>query len=594
MELGVLGPVEVRADGQLLEAGHARRRAVLAVLLLDLGRVVPLEVLIDRVWGGENPSSVRSTLYGYVARLRAVLAKAADPQVTLSRRLGGYLLQAEAEQLDLWRFRHLVAEAAVSSDDRLRAGLLRQALGLWRGPALAGVQSPWLNAMRDALEADRLAALSDLNDIRLRQGEHGSLVSELAGQAAARPADERLIAQLMVALYRCGRQADALRWFEQTRRHLAGEIGVDPGSGLQTLHQQILHADPALTAPGGGSLRLRAAPRPCPPGVPAFTGRAAELAELDRLLPAPGAAGKGSAPAAILAVSGTAGVGKTALAVHWARRAARRFSDGHLHANLRGFHHSGAPAATPEVIRSFLSVLGVPPDCIPPGQEAQATLYRSILADQQILVVLDNARDEQQIRPLLPGSPRSLVLVTSRNQLTGLAATDGAQLITLDVLPHHEAVQLLTARLGSQAIAEPAAVSEIASLCARLPFALAVAAARAAARPHLPLAALAAELRDAASRLDALDSGDPAASVRIMFSWSYNQLSAGAARMFRLLGLHPDADITVPAAASLAGLDETAGRRLLRELSRAQMLSEHLPGRYAVHDLLRAYAAEFS
>lgn len=592
MELGVLGPVEVRVNGQSLDTGHARRRAVLAVLLLELGCVVPPEVLIDRVWGGENPSSVLNTLYGYVARLRAAIAKADDPQLALSRRPGGYLLQAEAERLDLWRFRHLVSEAAVSADDQRRAGLLRQALGLWRGPALAGVHSPWLNAVRATLEADRLTVRSDLNDIRLRQGEHSALVSELTGQATVRPTDERLIAQLMLALYRSGRQADALRWFEQTRRHLASEMGVNPGSGLRTLHQQILRSDPALAAPAAGSRGLRTVPRLWPPAVPAFTGRAGELAELDRLLPAAGAAAKEPAPAEILAISGTAGVGKTALAVHWARRATRRFGDGHLHADLRGFDHSGAPASTPEVIRMFLAALGVPPDCLPPGQEAQAALYRSMLADKQMLVVLDNARDEQQIRPLLPCSPRSLVLVTSRNQLTGLAATDGARLITLDVLSHQEAVQLLAARLGSQASAEPAAVSEIAILCARLPFALAVAAARAAARPTFPLAALAAELRDAAGRLDALDSGDPVASVRTMFSWSYNQLSTGAARMFRLLGLRSDPDITVPAAATLAGLDEPASRRLLRELSRAQMLSEHLPGRFSIHDLLRAYAAD--
>jgi DNA-binding SARP family transcriptional activator len=576
----------------MLDAGHPRRRAVLAVLLLDLGHVVPVEVLIDRVWGERPPASALSTLYGYVARLKAVIAKASDPHVTLSHRAGGYLLQARAEQLDLCRFRRLTAEAANGSDDDRGAGLLRQALGLWRGPSLAGVQSPWLDAMRATLEADRLATLADLNDIRLRQGEHCALISELCTQSAARPADERLIAQLMLALYRSDRQADALRWFERTRRHLASELGVDPGPSLRTLHQQILRADPALAAPGGGGLRQLPVPRHLPSGVFAFTGRGAELAELDRLLPTAGVAGKNPASAEILAISGTAGVGKTALAVHWARLVAGEFGDGQLYADLRGFDPSGAPAATAETIRAFLTALGVPSERVPCGQEAQALLYRSLLVGKQMLVVLDNARDEQQVRPLLPDSPRSLVLVTSRNQLTGLAATDGARLVTLDVLPHHEAVQLLAARLCRQALAELAAIGEIANLCARLPMALAVAAARAAARPNFPMAALAAELRDAAGRLDVLDSGDPVISVRASFSSSYQQLSAGAARMFRLLGLHRAPDITTRAAASLAGLDETAGRRALRELSRAQMLAEHVPGRYAFHDLLRAYAAE--
>lgn len=245
MELSVLGPVEVRLGGQVLDTGHARRRAVLAVLLLDLGRVVPVEVLIDRVWGENPPASVLNTLYGYVARLKAVMAEVSDPHVLLSRRPGGYLLQARAEQVDLCLFRRLAAEAA-GSDDKRGAELLRQALGLWRGPALAGVRSPWLNAMRDTLESGRLAALSDLNDIRLRLGQHRALVSDLTGQAAARPLDERLAAQLMLALYRSGRQADALRVFEQARRHLASEVGVSPAPALRTLHQQILHADPAL------------------------------------------------------------------------------------------------------------------------------------------------------------------------------------------------------------------------------------------------------------------------------------------------------------------------------------------------------------
>jgi DNA-binding SARP family transcriptional activator len=584
VELGVLGPVEVWAGGQVLDAGHARRRAVLAVLLLDLGRVVPVEALIDRVWGEKPPASALNTLYGYVARLRSAIAKASDPRVTLSHRPGGYLLQAEAEQLDLCRFRRLAADAVAAADDKRAAGLLRQALELWRGPALAGVRSPWLNAMRDTLEADRLGVLEDLNDIRLRQGERGALVGELTGQAAAHPGDERLIAQLMLALYRSGRQADALRWFERTRRHLASEVGVDPGSVLRTLHQQILRADPALLVTGSVSVHPGPVPQQLPPGLPVLTGRAAELADLDAIA--------NSASAAIVAVSGTAGAGKSALAVHWARRSAHRFRDGQLYADLRGFGPSDAPATATETIGGFLTALGTPPERVPAGQDEQAALYRSLLADKQMLIVLDNARDEQQVRPLLPGTPRSLVLATSRNQLTGLAATDGARLLTLDILTHDEAVALLTARLGSRAIADRAAIGEIATRCARLPFALAVAVARAAARPNFPLAALAAELRDAAGRLDALDSGDPAASVRTLFSWSYRQLSAGAARMFRLLGLHPGADITAHAAASMAGLDETAGRRMLRELSRAHVLSEHLPGRYTIHELLRAYAAD--
>lgn len=249
MQLGVLGPVGIWDDDGMVDAGHARRRAVLAVLLLEVGRVVPAEALIDRVWGENPPSSVLSTLYGYVSKLKSVITGIPDSRVTLSRRPGGYLLKAEAEQLDFCRFRRLAGEAAAAADDEREAGLLRQALGLWRGPALADVRSPWLNAMRDALEADRLKALADLSDIRLRLGEHGALVSELTSQAACRYGDERLIAQLMLALYRSGRRADALQWYERTRRYLASDFGIDPGSPLQTLHQRMLRADPALISP---------------------------------------------------------------------------------------------------------------------------------------------------------------------------------------------------------------------------------------------------------------------------------------------------------------------------------------------------------
>jgi tetratricopeptide (TPR) repeat protein/transcriptional regulator with XRE-family HTH domain len=335
----------------------------------------------------------------------------------------------------------------------------------------------------------------------------------------------------------------------------------------------------------------RAVPRQLPPAVGGFTGRVAELAALTGLLDQAGAQPPGTV--VISAVGGTAGVGKTALAVHWAHQVAGRFGDGQLYVNLRGFDPSGTPIAPEAAIRGFLDALGVPPEQIPPGPEAQAGLYRSVLADKRMLIVADNARDEQQVRSLLPASPASLVLVTSRSQLSGLAAAEGARLISLDVLTHGEAVYMLAARLGTaRAAAEPAAVDQIASLCACLPLALSVAAARAAARPGFALAALAAELADAVGRLDALDAGDPGSSVRAVFSWSTRQLSPDAARMFRLLGIHPGPDITVPAAASLAATAEAGARRLLQGLARAHLIAEHVPGRYAFHDLLRAYAAE--
>jgi tetratricopeptide (TPR) repeat protein/transcriptional regulator with XRE-family HTH domain len=350
-----------------------------------------------------------------------------------------------------------------------------------------------------------------------------------------------------------------------------------------------------LLAAGGASTRApdraTAVPRQLPAAVAGFTGRAAELAALTRILDE--ARADGAAGAVVVSViGGTAGVGKTALALHWAHQVADRFGDGQLYVNLRGYHPA-QPVAAAQAIRGLLDALGVPAERIPPGSEAQAGLYRSLLADRRMLIVLDNARDEQQIRPLLPASPASLVLVTSRSQLSGLAAADGARLLTLDVLSRAEAVQLLTARLGTARVAgEPAAVDRIASLCACLPLALAIAAARAAARPRFPLAALAAELADTADRLDTLDGGDPASSVRAVFSWSTRQLSGEAARMFRLLGLHPGRDISVPAAASLAAVGEPQARRLLRELARAHLITEHVPGRYALHDLLRAYAGE--
>ncbi len=334
-----------------------------------------------------------------------------------------------------------------------------------------------------------------------------------------------------------------------------------------------------------------AAPRQLPAAVADFTGRAAELRRLTQVLDAAGASRPGTV--AISVIGGMAGVGKTALALHWAHQVAGQFPDGQLYVNLRGFDPSGTPVTASEAIRGFLDALGVAPERVPASPEVQAALYRSLLAGRRMLIVLDNARDERQVRLLLPASAGTLVLVTSRSQLTGLAAADGARLLSLDALAPGEATELLAARIGpARAAAEPGAVSEIAHLSACLPLAVAIAAARAATRPSLPLAALADELRNASGRLDALDAGDPAASVRAVFSWSVCHLSREAARLFRLLGIHPGPDISSPAAASLAGCGPARARQDLGELARAHLVTERVGGRYALHDLLRAYAAE--
>jgi transcriptional regulator with XRE-family HTH domain/tetratricopeptide (TPR) repeat protein len=343
-------------------------------------------------------------------------------------------------------------------------------------------------------------------------------------------------------------------------------------------------AEPAVTVP-----------RQLPTRVPHFAGRAGELALLDGVLDeAASSSAAGATGVVISAIGGTAGVGKTALALHWAHRVAHQFKDGQLYANLRGFDTGNeGPADPADVLRGFLDALGVHPERLPADTEGLAALYRSVLAGRRMLVLLDNAADAAQVRPLLPASPYSLVIVTSRRELATLAGREGARLVQLDVLTEHEANELLVTRLGRErAAAEPWAVTELATLCARLPLALSVVVARAAAAPNLPLSSLAAELTELGGRLDALDVGDPAANVRTVLSLSYRHLPEKAARMFRLLGLHPGPDISAAAAASLAGVPVAAARVALRDLTRASLLTEVATGRYAFHDLLRAYAAE--
>ena len=454
----------------------------------------------------------------------------------------------------------------------------------------AAVFGAWLRACRYAagLSQGALAersglsirAISDLERGRTRW-PHPDSVRRLADALELRgPARAEFFRTLAAGA------ADVTRLQASPARRGAGaDLPLQADEGADGL----LQASPDGEQGRAGHARA-VVPRQLPGPVRLFVGRDAELAALTGLLDS-----AGSTPAAVMisAIGGTAGVGKTALALHWAHQVAGRFPDGQLYVNLRGFHPSGKPMSSAGAIRDLLDAFQVPAEQIPASLDAQAGLYRSLLAGRRMLVVLDNARDAGQVRPLLPGSPGCLVVVTSRSQLAGLAATDGAYQLTLDLLTEAEARQLLVRRLGAARLAqEPEAVAELIALCARLPLALAITAARASSRPGFGLGALAEELADARRRLDALDAGDAAASVRAVFSWSLDSLSAPAARLFALLGLHPGPDVTIEAAASLADISLPQARRVILELADAHLITEHVPGRFSLHDLLHAYTAE--
>jgi DNA-binding SARP family transcriptional activator/Tfp pilus assembly protein PilF len=595
-EFGVLGAVEARIDGRPVSLGHARQRCVLGVLLIEAGRPVTVDQLIDRVWGEDAPQRAAGALYSYLSRLRRAVADAAE--VGIERQPSGYVLTADPQTVDLHRFRRLITLARTSESDRSASELITQALGLWRGEPFAGLDTPWLSSMRQLLLGERFAAELDHNDVLLRLGRHGELVPALSAAVAEHPLDERLAEQSMLALYRCGRQADADEQYRRIRHALADELGSDPGAGLRRLHERILAADPTLAAPAVDTRAPEApaagfatVPAQLPADVRAFTGRTGELAALDRLLAPP----EGDEPPLTVAlVSGTAGVGKSALAVRWAHRVREAFPDGQLYVNLRGYD-AEQPVAVADALAWFLTALGVRGPEIPLGVDERAGRYRSELTGRRMLVLLDNASSVEQVRPLLPGTGSCLVLVTSRDSLPGMVAVHGAERVNLDLLPPADAVGLLRRLIGARVDDEPSVAADLADACARLPLALRIAAELAAARTDDSLAELVAELGDHQMRLDLLDAGgDPRAAVRAVFSWSYQNLPADAARAFRLLGLHPGDSVHVDAVAALTGTDAGEARRLLGVLVRASLVHIGRRGRYGMHDLLRAYAAELA
>ncbi|WP_069164683.1 AfsR/SARP family transcriptional regulator [Nocardia altamirensis] len=589
MEFRLLGGVEAFHDGRPIDIGHARQQCVLAVLLIEVDTVVTVDQLVDRVWGVHVSPRARNTLHTYITRLRRCLA-VADGEVKIVRRAGTYRLAVAPLAVDLHRFRHLITQAG-GSDDRQAMALYEQALGLWRGEPFSSLDTPWINSVGAALAAERLSAELQHTDVQLRCGKHANLVAGLTTRAAERPLDERLSGQLMLALYRNGRQADALRHYQQIRRQLADELGADPGPALQRLHQQILTADPALTIPGAVAVSSALpVPRQLPAMPQLFAGRVRERAVLTEFITAHANAG---GTVVISAIGGIGGIGKTWLALYWAHQNAHRYPDGQLFVNLRGFDPAGPPVDPAVAVRGFLEALGVAPAAVPQDFDSRTALYRSLIADKRMLVVLDNAIDSAQVAPLLPGNPATAVVITSRNAMPALIAGHSARSLSLSTLADDEARHLLIGHLGAERVAaEPSAVTELVDHCAGLPLALGIIAARAASHPALSLATLAAEIRDSATRLDAMDTGELSVSLRAVFSWSYHTLPPDAARAFGLLGLAPGSDISQEAVADLTALTTQQTRTLLRELETACLIQQSEPGRYRMHDLLRLYATE--
>ncbi|WLQ53856.1 BTAD domain-containing putative transcriptional regulator (plasmid) [Streptomyces poriferorum] len=605
LEFRLLGTLEAWAGGQPVALGHARQQCVLAALLIDVGRPVPADQLLHRVWDDRAPHRARDTLYAYLSRLRRGL----EPHgVRLVRRSGGYVLDlGEAAVLDLHRFRNLSCRALRAAADEQAEALGREALGLWRGSAFAGMDAPWFNAQRQLLDGERFAAQLELVEVRLRMGQHDRMVSELVARAEAHPLDERVIGQLVLALCRCGRQAEALKEYERARRRLADELGVDPGAALRQLYGRILAGDPDLSGDpdpaaarvdvpsayeeaedGSGAVEApvtgrQLVPRLLPADLSLFVGRDAEVGEACRLLRA-----DGPGPLTLL-ISGPAGVGKTAFAVRTGHRLASRFPDGQLHADLRGFGDEPADPFT--VLGAFLRALGVRGGTVPAELTGRIHLYRSLLAGRQVLVVLDNAAGVQQVRDLLPSGARCAAVVTSRTTLAELSC----RRLPLDVLDFETGLALLREMLGPERTdAEPGSARSIVETCGGLPLAVWVASARLAARPHWPLAHVARALADEERKLDELAVGHIA--VRASLALTYRQMAASAQHALRMLALLPSPDFTTWALAALLDVDLSKAEAVLDDLVEVHLVQIGSMGatgiRYQLHDLVRLFGRE--
>lgn len=590
---GILGPLRADVDGTGATPMLApKQRVVLACLLLSANRIVPLATLIDALWGDDPPRTARITTQGYIKDLRRAFGDIAKSRIVTAE--PGYLIVIDDGELDLNTFSQLRNEAraaALAGDWERVAKQLRAALELWRGEPLLDVASGSLQTDEvPALAETRLQALELRIDADLRLGRHAELAPELRRLVAAHPLREKFHAQLMLSLYRSGLQAEAMDSYHRVRTLLADELGVDPGPELRELRRGILAGDPALQQPGtaGGGAPPYAAvvpPRQLPAALPDFTGRAMHVKHLLDLV---GAADGDRRAVVISALTGVGGVGKTALALYVAHQLADAFPDGQLHASLQGV---AAPVDSGIVLARFLRDLGLPDAAIPPDEAGRAARYRTLMTGRRMLVVLDDAHNAAQVRPLLPGSPACAVIVTSRRAMPDLA---GAASVSVDALSDDDARELFTVIVGPQrAMAEPDAVATVLGYCGGLPLAIRIAATRLVSRPGWSIASMARRLADERVRLNELAVGDVA--VRSSFAVSYRALPGdGAARIFMLLGLAGTATVSLGVVAALAGWGQADAERALETLIDSHLAESVGAGRYRVHDLLRIYAAELA
>ncbi|MEV7930810.1 BTAD domain-containing putative transcriptional regulator [Kitasatospora sp. NPDC088779] len=599
MEFRILGSLEVRAGAAPVRLGGRRQRSLLAMLVAHSNRTVPLPRLVDAVWDQDPPATADRQIRNMVGLLRRALGTGpASPIVTDG---AGYRLVADDAQVD----HRLFASRAAATEDLDAAQAvprLREALELWRGPALDGLPGLAFAALAAGLEEQRMAVLERLYELELEAGRHREVAAELTGLVADFPLRDRLVRQLLTALHRSGRHSDGLEAYRRHASRLSEDLGLDPTPEAQALQRALLlpcpapTARPDRTAPSTGVAPTvpPADPRPeqLPSGLSVFVGRAPELLVLDRVLTTgePGARPTAT-PCAV--ITGAAGVGKSVLALHWAHLTRERFPDGRLFADLRGWSAAG-PRSPHGVLAAFLRALGVPAESIPAQLDEASALYRSLLAERRMLVVLDDAAGPEHVRPLLPGGSGCAVVITSRDRLTGLVAREGAHRVGLDGFTPAEGQALLARVLGvGAAEAQRQAGARLLDACGHLPLALGIAAAQLRDRPQRDLAAFADELASSTDRLGALEAGgDDRSSLRSAFGLSYRALDPAARRLFRRLGLFPGVDISAPVAATLSAAAVDECERLLGRLTTAHLLAEPSLGRYRFHDLLKLFAAE--